>query len=70
MALEPVKLRLHYGDFLKPARILLTGHSHQAWPNVAREGLLRAYTDAAAHVDDKWTLAMERADHLRAAVSR
>ena len=69
MALEPVKLRPHYSDFLKPDRILLTGHSHQAWPSVAREGLLRAYADAAAHVDDKWALAMERADHLRTAVS-
>ena len=69
MVLAPAELRPHYDDFLKPDRILLTGHSHQAWPNVAREGLLRAYADAAMHVDDKWTLAMQRADHLRNAVS-
>jgi selenocysteine lyase/cysteine desulfurase len=35
-------------------RILLTGHSHQAWPDVAREALLASFDDAARFVDDKW----------------
>ena len=39
----------------------LTGHSHQAWPDVAREAVLRAYDDAAEHIDDKWGRAFEMA---------
>lgn len=49
--------------------MLLTGHSHQAWPDVARRGLLRAFDDAAAHVDDKWSRAMAVSDELRAVVA-
>ena len=69
MAPEPIQLRHHYSDFLRPGRILLTGHSHQAWPNVAREGVLQAYLDAAGHVDDKWSLAMTKADRVRSAIA-
>lgn len=47
-------LRAAYGRFLAPSRVLLTGHSHQAWPDVAREALLRSFDDAARFVDDKW----------------
>lgn len=39
---------------MRPGRILLTGHSHQAWPDAARAGVLRAWQDAADRVDDKW----------------
>lgn len=42
----------------------LTGHSHQAWPDVAREGMLRAYDDAARLVDDKWSRAFEMAQRV------
>ncbi|MBK8252416.1 MAG: aminotransferase class V-fold PLP-dependent enzyme [Polyangiaceae bacterium] len=35
-------------------RILLTGHSHQAWPDAARDALTRCFDDAARLVDDKW----------------
>ncbi|MEE2756326.1 MAG: kynureninase [Myxococcota bacterium] len=69
MALNREKLRSHYSDFLRPDRILLTGHSHQAWPNVARVGLEKAYLDAANHVDDKWRCATEKANCVRAAVA-
>jgi selenocysteine lyase/cysteine desulfurase len=47
-------LRAAYGRFLRPGRILLTGHSHQAWPDVAREAQLETFDDAARAVDDKW----------------
>ncbi|MCA9582737.1 MAG: aminotransferase class V-fold PLP-dependent enzyme, partial [Myxococcales bacterium] len=47
-------LRPHYSDVLQYDRVLLTAHSHQAWPNVAKAGLLRSYEDAAEFVDDKW----------------
>lgn len=67
--MNPEDLRPHYARFLRPDRILLTGHSHQAWPDVAREGLLRAFDDAAAHVDDKWSRAMEAAEAVRGAVA-
>jgi hypothetical protein len=57
----------HYRAFRvdDPARVLLTGHSHQAWPDVAREGQLEAFEDAARHVDDKWERALAKADELR-----
>jgi kynureninase len=50
--------------------VLLTGHSHQAWPNVAREGQLEAFDDAARHVDGKWEHAFAAADAVRAYVGR
>ncbi|MCK6544903.1 aminotransferase class V-fold PLP-dependent enzyme [Myxococcota bacterium] len=52
------RLRPHYSRFLDPidarGEILLTGHSHQAWPDVARDGQIEAWDDAARFVDDKW----------------
>ena len=52
--IDPVSLRAHYQRFLTGDRVLLTGHSHQAWPDVAREAMAEAYDDAARLVDDKW----------------
>ncbi|MFN3201752.1 MAG: aminotransferase class V-fold PLP-dependent enzyme [Bradymonadia bacterium] len=62
-------LRPHYSAFLTPGRVLLTGHSHQAWPDVARAGMLEAFEDAAAHVDDKWSRALACADDIRASLA-
>lgn len=70
--LDPSLLRPSYRAFLAgphEGRILLTGHSHQAWPDVAREAQLRAFDDAADQVDDKWGRAFEAADALRAGVA-
>jgi selenocysteine lyase/cysteine desulfurase len=53
-AIHPAALRAHYTAFLGADRILLTGHSHQAWPDVARQGQLEAFEAAARDVDDKW----------------
>lgn len=50
----PEGFREAYRAFLRPGRILLTGHSHQAWPDVALEAQRRAFEDAATYVDDKW----------------
>src|ERR1700677_3609043 len=47
-------LRAAYGRFLASGKVLLTGHSHQAWPDTAREALLASFDDAARLVDDKW----------------
>lgn len=75
--LSPEALRPHYSRFLAHSRaphdgegrVLLTGHSHQAWPDVARDAQLEAFDDAATHVDDKWGPASEKADALRAVIA-
>lgn len=54
-----------YQDFAVHTRCLLTGHSHQAWPDCAKQGVLAAYQDAAQHVDDKWNKAMQVAQRVR-----
>src|SRR5262245_4007466 len=50
--------RAAYARFLASpeaqGRILLTGHSHQAWPDVARDALAQCFDDAARFADDKW----------------
>ncbi|HEY6759801.1 MAG TPA: hypothetical protein VI318_09930 [Baekduia sp.] len=51
-------------------RLLLTGHSHQAWPDVAREGVVAAFDDAAALADEKWERAFAAADAVRAGFRR
>ncbi|MFC3853116.1 kynureninase [Salinispirillum marinum] len=58
-------LQQHYQTFNVSDRILLTGHSHQAWPDVAREGQLLAFEHAALHVDDKWQHAFIQAEQVR-----
>ena len=63
--MEPAAVRPHYQAFLGDGRCYLTGHSHQAWPDVAREGLLESFDDAAQHKDDKWSYAMARAQRVR-----
>lgn len=68
-AIDPAALATHYRAFLRPDRILLTGHSHQAWPDVARVGQLLAFDDAAREVDDKWGRAFAAADAVREAVA-
>lgn len=51
---DPRAFRSAYSRFLTGDRILLSGHSHQAWPDVARDAMLEAFDDAAHFVDDKW----------------
>ncbi|MGQ0735980.1 MAG: kynureninase/PvdN C-terminal domain-containing protein [Acidobacteriota bacterium] len=60
-----VDLARHYSRFRVAERLLLTGHSHQAWPDVAFEAQQQAWLDAAAMVDDKWVRAAEIADEVR-----
>ena len=63
---DPNPLAAHYARFRVGERVLLTGHSHQAWPDVAREGVLEAWDDAARDVDDKWAAAFAKAERVRA----
>ena len=65
LRVSPNALAVHYTRFGVRARLLLTGHSHQAWPDVARDGQLEAWDDAARHVDDKWERAMAKAERVR-----
>ncbi len=51
-------------------RLLLTGHSHQAWPDVGFEAQQRAWLDAAEFVDDKWEHAAVQAEAVRAGFAR
>ncbi|MCC7381073.1 MAG: aminotransferase class V-fold PLP-dependent enzyme [Deltaproteobacteria bacterium] len=46
-----------YSRFMAGAagEVLLTGHSHQAWPDLAREAQLEAWDDAAHLADRKWS---------------
>lgn len=66
----PNPLAAHYSRFRVTERILLTGHSHQAWPDVAFEAQQRAWLDAAELVDDKWDRAFEQAARVRAGFAR
>ena len=66
----PNALAGHYSRFRVAERPLLTGHSHQAWPDVAFEGQLQAWTDAADLVDDKWDAAYDQADRVRRGFAR
>lgn len=63
------QLAPHYRAFLRPGRVLLTGHSHQAWPDAAREGLLESFEDAALAVDHKWERAFAAAEELRVSLA-
>lgn len=54
MNLDLAAFRAQYSAFLDHERILLTGHSHQAWPDVAEQGQIQYFRDSARWVDDKW----------------
>lgn len=66
----PEDLARYYSRFRVSERLLLTGHSHQAWPDVALDGQAAAWNDAAALVDEKWGRAAEKADRVRRGFAR
>ena len=55
----------HYTHFNVANRLLFTGHSHQAWPDVALEGQTEYFNDSANLVDKKWDAAFEKTEILR-----
>lgn len=67
---DPNGLAPHYSRFAVQRRLLLTGHSHQAWPDVGFEGQAQAWTDAAELVDRKWPRALEMARRVRRGFAR
>jgi len=50
------RIRPHYARFLstREEQCVLTAHSHQAWPDISREGHLACWDDAAELIDAKW----------------
>jgi len=69
-AIVPETLARHYSRFRVAERVLLTGHSHQAWPDCGFEGQQRAWLDAAELVDDMWERAFAQADLVRRGFAR
>jgi kynureninase len=66
----PNMLAAHYSRFRVSERLLLTGHSHQAWPDIGLEAQQQAWLDAAALLDEKWDRAEEQAARVRAGFRR
>lgn len=70
LSAAPNALVPHYSRFRVAERLLLTGHSHQAWPDVGFDAQQRAWLDAAELLDDKWDRAFAMADRVRAGFAR
>lgn len=70
MTITAEALAPHYSRFRVAERLLLTGHSHQAWPDVGFAAQQQAWLDAAELVDDKWDRAFAMADRVRAGFAR
>jgi len=62
---SPNALAKYYQRFSVDKRCLLTGHSHQAWPDCSRDAQLNAWDDAAEYVDDKWEKVFAQTDKVR-----
>lgn len=69
-AAHPNPLASRYSRFRVAERLLLDGHSHQAWPDCARRGQLEAWDDAAELGGGKWGRAFEKADDVRRGYAR
>ena len=67
--IDPSALAPHYSRFRVSERLLLTGHSHQAWPDVAFDAQQQAWLDAARYVDAKWDFAEEKAERYRKTIA-
>jgi kynureninase len=62
---SPNALAPHYTRFRVGERLLLTGHSHQAWPDIGLEAQQEAWLDAADLADRKWARAEAVAETVR-----
>lgn len=67
---NPNWLAQFYRQFRVQERLLLTGHSHQAWPDCGFEGQKQAWLDAAEFLDNKWDRAFQKAGEVRAGFSK
>lgn len=67
---RPNAIASEYSHFRVSERLLLTGHSHQAWPDCGFAAQQRAWLDAAEYVDDKWPHVFARVDDVRRGYAR
>lgn len=67
---SPNALAPHYARFRVAGRLLLTGHSHQAWPDAGFEAQQQAWLDAAELVDDMWERAFARGQRVQRGFAR
>lgn len=67
---SPNALAAHYSRFRVGERLLLTGHSHQAWPDCGLKGQQQAWLDAAEYLDHKWDRAFYKAEQVRRGFAR
>lgn len=58
-------LQPHYSHFNVAHRLLFTGHSHQAWPDAAFEGIQEYMQVVAEQVDKKWDFGFEKTEIMR-----
>lgn len=58
-------LQPFYSHFNVSKRLLFSGHSHQAWPDAALDGVKQSYYDAAKMVDYKWSTCFDQIEVLR-----
>ena len=58
-------LQPHYSHFNVANRLLFTGHSHQAWPDEAFEGIKEYMRMVAEQVDKKWDFGFEKTEIMR-----
>lgn len=64
---KPNKLAKHYTKFDVQNKLLFTGHSHQAWPDKAFDGMLEYHQDAAELADNKWDRASAKVERVKLA---
>ena len=58
-------LQPYYSKFDVANRLLFTGHSHQAWPDIAKEGQQEYFDISARDLDKKWDASFEKTEILR-----
>jgi kynureninase len=67
---SPNALAADYSRFRVAERLLLTGHSHQAWPDCGFIAQQQAWLDAAEFVDNKWEAVFEKVENVRRGYAR
>lgn len=67
---SPNPLARDYTHFRVAERLLLTGHSHQAWPDCGFAAQQQAWLDAAEFVDDKWPRVFAKASDVQRGFAR
>lgn len=61
---RPNALAADYSHFRVSERLLFTGHSHQAWPDVGFAAVQQCWLDATEFVDDKWDRAFGKYEEV------